>query len=182
MDRNILPQIIFNSIRFSAVRPEVINMLISKLEEYQLSNYLSTGTIQSVVELLFTHTETNNTNIYYGEEWLTYLMELDSEINSIGAGEQFELLYENYCNHYLDIVGTRSAILKDDSLIDELNIQERASLKYVKLVWFIVSNIAPFKECINGILYNGGNMNLSTYDENQPTESMEGDLADNDIY
>jgi hypothetical protein len=176
MDRNVLPQIIFNSIRYSAVRPEIINMLITKIEEFQLSAFLTTGVNKRVIEILFTHTPSNDGDVtFFGEDWLTYLMELDNEINSMGLGEQFEILYGNFCNHYLDIIGTRSIILGDDSLVDELDIEERASLKFIKMVWFILNNIVSFKECIQGILFNNGS--VPGYDENQPIESMDGDIG-----
>lgn len=179
MDRNILPQIIYNSIRFSAIKPEIINMLVSKLDEIQLSNFLSTNVIKRVIELLFTKEKSNDDNYsFFGEDWLTYLMELDYEINSMGLGEQFEFLYSNYCNHYLDVVGIRGSILGNDALDDELDIEQRASLRFVKLVWFMVSNISSYKNVFNDLLFSGGsNMNLSAYDENQPIGSVDGDLS-----
>lgn len=177
MDPGMMGQVIRSSIRYSDVDPRIIYNLVMKLDKYQLSGLLSVAVINDIYELLFTHSnKTDESNIYYGEYWFTYLMELSDTLISIGGQEQFDITYENYCKFYVEMVGVRTEMIaKGDytnAMEDELDIAERSSPIFIKMIWLIVSNIVMFKETLDEILYsNGGNPII--YNEDVPAESME---------
>lgn len=180
MDPGMMGQIIRTSIRYTDVDPRIIYNLVMKLDKYQLSGLLSVAVINDIYELLFTHKNTTDeTNIYYGEYWFTYLMELSDAILSIGGQEQLDIAYDNYRKFYVEMVGIRSDMISKgdytDAMEDEMDIEDRSSPIFIKMIWVIVSNIVMFKETLEDILYNQGG-NPSLYNEELPQESMEQPL------